>query len=828
MKSFLFRVRFAFKNIITNPGRSFVILFTLFLSMTVFVVVFCIQHAFSQFYYYRVQEQYLNVDITLTFDSNSDARIINQRHMVEEYSEYYEDIACFFNYYSLTSTTSESAEVTFYTKVLSASVSELEMVLDTELGDLENHQAMVTSSLAKKRDLSVGDQLDIYVSDQKVTYTIGAVINDRGIFEDDAIFVDKVELLYELYGLTPLTNLGNIIYLDLKDEVSVDEFLLMMQNDSIYQDYVVSKTINQQIIDQNALQVSAMYIGVGLITLLALFLVLDSIFPLLFNDFRAQIGVIRTLGGDHRFSLSIWWLQFFMYGLVAIPLGVLTAAILLNKGMQIAGIRTAISLGTWQVPTAVIGFMLILGMEILIRYYHLSKQSSVTLSSDKRPEQIRLGWITVPASGLILLITVLFHPLDEKMNAAIEFAFGLLLCFSLISFTLDLCGRLVARGKKPSLFSLLGAKNLKSMRIIHNSLKVAMVSVLVIVLTLTMRSFMYDEVNKASENIVADFFLTNIVDYSEDLKAEIVQEPGVVSVDQSITYTGVMMNYSKNGVSDQRKISFLISLPYAKMSTYFGFAFEGDLESKFESTTIPYIAIPYTTAKILNMEIGDQVKIAVSRQIPELTFTIAGFINTNYTGMAFTNLCNLSEYNTDEYYNTLMIKTAESAGETVKNTMMKAYNARMYYVVDTNDTVKDSSEEMLAVTNYLSFLALAIAFAFIIVIINNSLLVFYSLRPIYAKMKVMGLSLRELQKEISIEIGLMVLILFLSSSLCLIVLIPNLGPLMLFLHYYKMIQIPASAIVGRVLLGSAVFVFSFVFYFFKASSINVIQEIKKY
>jgi ABC-type antimicrobial peptide transport system permease subunit len=269
-------------------------------------------------------------------------------------------------------------------------------------------------------------------------------------------------------------------------------------------------------------------------------------------------------------------------------------------------------------------------------------------------------------------------------------------------------------------------------------------------------------------------------------------------------------------------------LPFEKISTYFGFSFQGDLETKFENTITPYIAIPYTTAKILGMEIGDQVTVFVSRQIPELTFTVAGFINTNYTGMAFTNLCNLPEYNTDDYYNTLMINTTDSAGESVKHAMMKAYNARMYYVMDTDETVSDSAEEMLAVTDYLSFLALAIAFAFIIVIINNSLLVFYSLRPIYAKMKVMGLSTSELLKEIGIEIGIMVLILFVTSSLCLLILVPSLGPLMLFLHYYKVIQIPAFAIVGRVLFGSAVFAFSFIFYFFKARSINVIQEIKKY
>lgn len=826
MKSLRFRIRFAFKNIITNPGRSFVILFTLFLSMMVFVVVFNIHNAFTQYYYYRSQEQYMNIDLTITYDSNSEARIINQRHLLEDYSEYYDSIACFFNYYSLTASADDS-ENPFYTHVLSSSVAELESVIDVELNSLPDHQALITHSLSKSKGLAVGDELSIYVSEQKVTYTVGGIVEDRGVFKDDAIFVDKVELLYELYGLTPLRNLGNIIYLDLKEEVSVDEFITLMQTDSEYQNYVTSVTINPELINQSATQVSAMFIGVSFITLVALVLILNSIFPLLFHDFRAQVGIIRTLGGDHRFSFSVWIYQFVMFFLVSIPLGVLTAWLLLNKGMELSGIRSTISLGTWQVPVAILGFVLIIGLEVVIRYFQLSKKSVVSLSTDRRSERTSPSSIFLLLTGLALLLSVIIKTGDEKILSAIRFILALLFSFNFLGVAMRQCGRWFSKAKKRSLFTLFGSKNLESNLILHNSLRVAMVSAIIIVLTISIRSFMVGEIKNNGEAIQADYFLTNIVDYEEALKEDISQEPGVESIDKSITYTNVIMTYSDDDNSTTRKISYLVSLPYDKYPLYFGFEISGDVEEKFSDTSTAYIVLPVTVAKTLGIEIGDQVSINVSRSIPELSFTVAGFVISNYTGFSFTNLCSLSAFDAEDNYNTLMINTTAEESNPFKLGLMKAYNARMYYVIDTDELIDDIGEEMLSLTNYLSFLAYAIAFAFLIVILNNSLLVFYHLRPIYAKMKVLGTSTTELICEILLELLVMVLILFISSSVCLLSLFPNLGPLMLFLHYYKMIHVSPVVILGRTLLGSAVFALSYVLLFIKVRSINLIQEIKQ-
>jgi ABC-type antimicrobial peptide transport system permease subunit len=106
--------------------------------------------------------------------------------------------------------------------------------------------------------------------------------------------------------------------------------------------------------------------------------------------------------------------------------------------------------------------------------------------------------------------------------------------------------------------------------------------------------------------------------------------------------------------------------------------------------------------------------------------------------------------------------------------------------------------------------------------------VFYSLRSDYAKIKVLGVSSSELTKQIVFEVIVMVFIIALASSITLILLIPNLGPLMLFLKYYKDIQTDVPTMLFRVLLGSSAFILSYGSYIFKARHLDMIQEIKKY
>jgi ABC-type antimicrobial peptide transport system permease subunit len=297
-------------------------------------------------------------------------------------------------------------------------------------------------------------------------------------------------------------------------------------------------------------------------------------------------------------------------------------------------------------------------------------------------------------------------------------------------------------------------------------------------------------------------------------------------MDEAILYRNIYMNFTSGNESDRRSIGYVASLPFEKISTYFGFDFQGTVAEKFSSTEIAYIVLPLPTAKIYGVEIGDEIRLELSRENPEETFVVAGYIDSNYMGFAFTNMYNLARYDSMELYNTLLINDGQD--QTIKRGLMKTYNSAMYFLIDTDEMLAKTAEQAFDLTNYLTIVSLAVAFAFIFVIINNSLLVFYSRRSDYAKLKVLGVSTKELMKEIIQEVVFSIIVVFTISFGCSFLLIPNLGPFMLYFKYFRTIETGVLPLLSRVGIGSLAFVFSYSFYFFKIRSMNVIQEIKKY
>lgn len=821
MKSFLFRLRFAIRNITKYPGRSLVVLLTLILSMVLFIFVICMNNVLYQIFYNNAQEQYINVDLTLTYDSNSDARILSSRKIEEEYDEYYNFSACFFNYYSLVS----ADETNFYSQVFSASVNDLENVIDYDLETLFATEAFITETLASKYMLSVGDKITLYARGVELEYTIKQIVADRGLFADDTIFVRKKELIESFYGTT--TYIGNIVYFDLKDNINPSDVISILNDDSEYADFVAARTVNPDKISASTTNVSSVYIGVGLIVLFVIVFVLNSLFPLLFKDFRQQMGVIQTLGGNHRFSLSIWLLQFLIFGLLAIPLGIGLAYLLFSKGAEVVGIATPIVFQIEYIVMAIGFFIIFIGFEVVYRFIQLTRRSSVAISYDRRHQTTKSMRIILAGSTILLIMQLIFHPFAEQYNALVTVILILMIIFSFSDFALELVGGIAKKAHKPSAFSLFGAKNLHENLTIHNSLKVALISTIGIAITLTTWFFVNTETEANASRVIGDYILTNIVDYDEALKNDITETYALNSIDEAIVYQSTAMHFVYRGEERRENISFFISIPFGNMDSYFDFQYEGDVANKLTNTDIPYIVLPKTLAKMNELEIGDQVTMELSREIPTMTFTIAGFIDTNFDEIIFSNLYILEDNATSDLTNSLFINTIAS-DETIKIEIIKQYAARMYYLVECAELIAGIKEQISEITDYLSILILAISGALIIIIINNSLMVFYAMKSDYAKMMVLGLSNHELMKQLLWEVFIMAFIVLLTSVVGAFFIVDNLGALMLFGKYYKMIEATIPEIIGRVLLGVIAFILSYGIYLVKSNSIEAIAEIKRF
>lgn len=823
MKSFLFRLKFAWKNIIRNPGRSFVVFLTMFLSMALFGLILCLSGGLNRIFFHRLQDPYLNVDLTLTYDSNSSSRILNKRYVEESYSDDYEFAACFFNFYALT----EAAGESFYSHLFTASAVDLERLINRDLSRLNPGEAFITETIAKERNLETGDTLRLFVSGQELEYQIKQIIPDAGLFTGASVFVNKSELTQLLFGSAELTNLGNIIYFDLKDTTDPSVFIEKLAQDPHYADFLAKRPADPEDIATMTTNTASVFMGVSAVALIALVVVLNSVFPLLFHDFRQQTGIIRILGGEGRFIFSIWVFQFLLFSVLAFPLGLAGTLAILNGAARVAGVGSYIPLDPDLAVLAAALFFGFMMLEIAVRFFLMMKKSGVSLSYDKRHALFHAGPYLLLGSAAVISTLWIFHPFEEKIEAPLLMLFGILAALGLADFLIGMLGSRLSRGKKPSVFRLFGARNLKDNLIIHNSVKVAMVSIVVIALTFTVRGFTAGEVSLMKETIRADYFLANIVQDAEGVREDILAEHTVDDIDAAVAFKDVFLRFSEEDPTQRRRAIYFISLSPDRISTYFNYDFDPAILEKFADSQTAYIALPIGVGKIFGLREGDKVTAEISREIPSMEFTVAGFFDTNYMGIMFCNLGNLEAYAEDDLLNTLFIIDSEGGAE-LKDDLMKQYSSRMYYLLDEEEMMGEAVDQLNLIVDFMSLLCTVIALGFLIVIVNNSLLMFYSLKNDYAKMKILGLTDGELASQMLREAILSTVVGALGSFLAVAFIVPNLGGFMLLGRYYQNVGFSVVDGIWRTLVGSLAFLLSYAFCLRKIITLRPVDEIKTF
>ncbi|MDP3130968.1 MAG: hypothetical protein Q8N15_06550, partial [Bacillota bacterium] len=561
-----FEIRFAWRNILGNVGRSLVVFFTLTIVAALTVTMVTIDDSFRQLFTFDRTETYLDVDLVMTYDANSTTRIMNKRTITEDYADRFSFYASFFNFYAGIGIGEELT----YAQILSSSVAEMERVIQTDLPSLAAGEAVVTRSFADEHGLAAGDSFDLYVGGNAYPHRIEAISDDVGLFKGDVIFVNKTELLDLIYGASNLGNLGNTIYFALRPGVDLDETVTLLSAEPEYASFVFTETVNAPDIARMATFNSSIFFGIGLMAIIALVLVLRSVFPILFRDFAPQIGVIQTLGGSDRFTFRVWLWEFAIILLFAVPLGLLLAWSGINMARRFIDVTGFVILDPFLtlIALGLLGGLILI--ELAFRFRRLRRRSSVALSTDRKSERQSASLVFFAASAVLLAVNRIGAWYPSPWGRLAETALMLLCIFSGMSVLLSGIGRLSRKIPTKSAFRLFTIRHLAGDRVAHNALKVATMSIVVIAVTLMLNNFIVIATASVQDQLKTDYVLSNIFDYDPALKTEIETRYGPSSVDEAIFYTMVVMSTD----TGEKRLRFAFSLDADAIDRSFDFAID--------------------------------------------------------------------------------------------------------------------------------------------------------------------------------------------------------------------------------------------------------------
>ena len=732
---------------------------TLALIFSMFILLVGIKTTYKEIFIKEAKSLYPDVDVVISYDEYSASRLINRRLFLETYDDV-EYALSFFNLQVMT----KQNEDNHYLSLFSAEPHEFETFVKKDI-DVNDDEAVITKSYAEKYQLTIGDQIKFSILNKEFNYTIVKIIEDYGTFTNESIFVDKSQLFSELYGFGSLMNLGNVVYVKTADVDALYDQLLLDEN---YNDYSVELVIDDHTIDLLVQEFTALIIVAGVIVLMSLIIVLDSLFPIALKDIMQEKKIIGYLGDKKCFYKRILIHQWTYYIISSLIIGMILAQSVIYLATKIYGIDEIIWIQTYSILISLV----VISLYVVIRHLGILKIKKVQIKALQFIKKYQMI-----ALGVILLVFIIIKPLSVEVNALIIVLISLYMSVYLIALCLKyITGK---RHKKNTLFGLIHAKALYKNKYIHDTLRVLLISLIVVTTLITVRAFIANEIDELQEDFYLDLMIVNLYNYDDTILND-VRNQTIKQADSAIIYQDVSLK-----VKDKETISrFFVSVDINQYDQYFGYEL-GEVEDIYKTHQYPYVLLPQSYEKVYDVSKGELIEIDLSKTHQNQTFIVAGFINSNYDHFIYSNI--------QDKTNDLGIKTnaifitSNQIDETI-NTLIEMYSSSMYYVVDAKDLLNTNLDIAKNVLSLFTVLTIFIVFSFFYVVYNQTILKFEVQKNDYAKIMVLGVDKKQLTYNHFKEWILLSILIGIIGGIEVSILSFYLRDTLLFFDYYKDIR----------------------------------------
>ena len=773
-----FSLLLAKRNITRNKKTSLVIIITLSLVFAIFMLMLGIKSIYKDIFTLEAKDDYPNIDIVISYDEYSDARLVNKRFIDGDYPEV--EALAFFNLQVL----SEVEEEYFYSKIFAASNSDFEIFFNKRI-NLNQNEIIITNTYAKRFDLVIGDNINIVVNNQELDLIIKDILDETGVFSQNSILINKAYILDYFYGLSSLDNIGNTIYIkSTNPEVTYER----LKTDTNYENYLIRYTVDEERIEALIQEYISMILLVAIVVLLSLIFVLNSLFLIVLRDVFQEVDVVKTLGGTKRFGIKIVFYQWLFYGIISFFIGVFLAHIIIYVGASFYGVKEIIIVDPLIIisSTTVLTVLIIFRNLMYLRRYdkkRLTKFSSSLVSTEK------IRFIIFIFSILILLLVGLFKPFNYQIQALIITVFTFVLALITIKYLVRISIRIFKRRK--SSFVIYNLKQLSENKNAQQSLNVIFITFMVLMIMLTARMFFVNELENFKSFNNYDLQIVNINDYSDDLINDLKLEADYA--DPAIMFDGIYLNDI-----DEKKvfIKSFYSISYDDVEEYIDFDLMIE-NTDYLTDELPFIMVSKNYKYTYGLEEGQIITIDLSPEIKNQKFILAGFIDIEYEHFVYSNLADIHD-EVGLNYNSIVIK--DDAPNILMSNLIQQYSSKMYYIIDVNEYL---NQEIVLSENILMLFTVILIFvilSYLLVIFNNTTLRFYAAKKDLMKIKVLGQSSKAFLKDGLKEYLLILIILTLVGIIVTLIFSEYFRYLLLFFNYYKHLTANISSVIIALIL----------------------------
>ena len=825
MKSFLFKLRYVYRNITRNPFRTISLFLTIMMLSFIFLCTYTVHDALSEGFYLYENNSVDNVDIYVTFDQESSSHIIDSSKMKSLY-EYVDFYSPFFELSTIISHGDESQVTT----VLAGSSKDLGNILKKELPYLQKDEIILSSSMANDLKTGEGEEIEVYIADKAYTYKVVKVIEDRSIFSGK-VLVDKDYYTKEYaknilsINMDEMSNidLATTIYINLRDDIKKENMIQVLKTASFYPNSVVRDPRNYNDMKANIDMVTGIIYAVLVIFAVALSFVLISFVNLRIKGFKKEVGIIETLGEGKTYVFEVFSIEIFVLSILGFIGAFLITNTLYTKEFEIVikemG-KFQYHFKLYQVLLTILSILIVCSLAIVHSYRKYKKTEVLDLTSNKKYEEVFNMKILIIINVIFGILTLLnwlvftkFLPMKftSPFGIVVTSLFGVMMVSLLVKL---ICK--IFRGDKT--FKLTFLKNLSVNRIKHNSLKILLISLFGISICLSCIETIEHVLDTVGSSIKIDTVFVNPNGISDEMVEDIESYDAVVNASKGW--------FERKISTTDNETAFLLvfSCDVEDTEGLMSFTVPEEYHEEFKNPQKSYIIVANDFLLTTDYDIGDTISFNLSDGIHN--YIILGGANISGLEFAYTN---------DYYYegsqlNVVIIHNDTSNSEAMNEfrvALTQKYGGSLSYIFNASRFLTLFIERAYSALRLIYAIIAFILFCFIISIINNTILNFNEVKNDFAILQILGISPKALVGMIIKEMIISYLAIFLQLVMMVLLVIKYLPGLTLLLGYYvKIIASPTTLIISFV-LGILCFIFSYIYYFIGIRKINVSEEIRK-
>lgn len=826
-------LKFVIKNIKEKRVRTFLIIFAITLSASLFYASSSISGNLVNIYTERLTQLVGTADILVSPDKTSPSGFLNPKlaHKLNDKTDYIIGAIQVTGFYRASVKQDVAITLTGIDLSRQEIINPLVLLQQKELEPFERAKIIISEKTAQRYKLQLGDTLRVFIGDVERRFVVSAIAAAKGVFLDESQGSTAIVPYNILAQYTDAVGKSNLLYIKANEQYDKKQLLKELQD--VYKKYSVREAFTKE---EFEIQISRIATPLMLMTivvaLMSIFIIYSS-FKVITIERLPIIGTFRSIGATRRMTNTVLIAESLFYGAVggilACFLGVAILYIISSMSLPeslkgIVNIRLEFDILKLLITFLLANFLCFISC--IAPIFKISKipVKDIVLNNVNLKQEIKrrkmFVWLGVVALAFFLPRTVasgVLMPVSIVCLLMSNFS-----VIQLIPYLTDYFVMLFSRTYS-LLFGNIGIiaiKNIRGNKSVLNSISLIAIGISSLLMISTVSSSVSSEVINFYKNTAAFDVMLQMEEADKNLVQVIRKSEGVKDV------FPVYMAQKVQIQDNNSIVNVIESVDRYKYLDYWHVTLSDNSDKLFERLDAGRnIIISNTLRDKCGVKENDELILKMPSGYK--TYKIVGFVNTLlYDGSyALMSEKYLKADTNSNFYSTIYIKNYGDS-ELVAKELNDKFSKRHPQIQARSQIERinvESNQQIFSMLTGFSALALLIG---IIGVLNNLIISFLERRYSLAMFRSIGMSKKQIIKMIFIEsltAGLLGGIFGVLAGTLMIAIVPFvMDAIKLSMPVYYMPEIYCYYMIG----GIFITVISSIVPAIKSSKLNIIESIK--